>query len=131
MILGRFEEPTDVAVSPVDGSIFVADNWNRRIQKLDSQLQPLEEWPVPGWDSREIYHKPSITVAQNGEVYITDPEYYRVIAYTSAGELKAAFGDYGTEQDRFGLPNGIDASGETIVVADADNNRVMVFPLLP
>ena len=61
-ILGRFEEPTDVDVDLRDGSIFVADNWNRRIQKLDADFQPLEEWPVPGWESREIFHKPSISV---------------------------------------------------------------------
>ncbi len=34
VIPGRFEEPTDVAVDPVDGSIYVADAWNRRIQKF-------------------------------------------------------------------------------------------------
>ena len=63
VVLGRFEEPVDIAVDPNNGDVFVADAWNRRIQKLDSALQPLEEWPVPGWESREIYDKPYLTVA--------------------------------------------------------------------
>lgn len=133
VILGRFEEPTDVAVHPEGGSIYVADNWNRRIQILDPQLQAVAEWPVPGWESRDIYQKPSVSVASNGDVYVTDPEYYRVLVYDSSGEIKASFGDYGTEPDRFGLPNGIEVSAGTdsVVVADAGNNRVMVFPALP
>lgn len=133
VILGHFDEPTDVDVDPRDGAIFVADNWNRRIQKLDAQFQPLEEWPVAGWESREIFHKPSLAVAANGDVYVTDPEYYRVLVYDAAGSIKATFGDYGSEPDRFGLPNGIDAGSgsDSVLVADADNNRVMAFPALP
>jgi DNA-binding beta-propeller fold protein YncE len=133
VILGRFEEPTDLAVDPRDGSVYVADNWNRRIQKLDSSLQPISEWPVPGWESREIYHKPSIAVTGTGDVYITDPEYYRVIVFDQNGELKATFGDYGTDANRFALPNGIDAGAgsDQVIVADADNGRAMLFPALP
>jgi DNA-binding beta-propeller fold protein YncE len=133
VILGHFEEPTDVAVDPRDGSIFVADNWNRRIQKLDPGFLPLEEWPVPGWESRQIFDKPSIAVTANGDVYITDPEYYRVVVYDLNGEVKATFGDYGTEADRFALPNGIDAglSLDSVLVADADNGRAMLLPAVP
>jgi len=133
VILGRFEEPTSVSVDPASGAVFVADNWNRRIQKLDADLTPLAEWPVPGWQSREIYHKPFVAASANGDVYVTDPESYRVIVYDGSGQLKATFGDYGTEADRFGLPNGIavDEVAGTILIADADNNRVMVMPLVP
>jgi DNA-binding beta-propeller fold protein YncE len=129
VILGRFDEPVDVAVDPADGSIYVADAWNRRIQKLNSSLEAVAEWPVPGWESREIYHKPYLAVAANGDVYATDPQFYRVFVYSTAGELKAAFGNYGVELNHFGLPNGIavDAQNNLILVADADNNRVMAF----
>lgn len=131
--LGMFAEPTDVAVDPGDGSIFVADAWNRRIQKLDGTLQALAEWPVSSWGSQHLYYKPFVTVAGNGDVYISDPENFRILVYNSAGGLKAAFGNFGAENNRFALPNGLawDGSTNQLLVADADNQRVQVFTALP
>jgi uncharacterized protein (TIGR03663 family) len=133
VIGGRFEEPTSVAVSPVDGSVFVADTWNRRVQKLGSDLAFVAEYAVPSWDSRDIFMKPSLAVASNGDLYVSDPQYYRVFVYNSSGELKASFGNFGAEANRFGLPNGLamDLAGNMVLVADATNNRVMAFPLVP
>ncbi|RIK53478.1 MAG: hypothetical protein DCC57_08240 [Chloroflexi bacterium] len=131
--LGRFEEPTAVAIDGRDGSIFVADAWNRRIQKLDAALQPLAEWPVPSWGSQHLHHKPYLAVTGSGDVYATDPANYRVLVYNSAGGLKAAFGSFGAEMNRLALPNGIawDGLSNRVIIADADNQRVQVFPALP
>jgi DNA-binding beta-propeller fold protein YncE len=133
VILGRFEEPTAVEVDPQTGFVFVADAWNRRVQVLSADLEPLAEWPVPGWSSREIFHKPSITRAANGDIYLTDPQLFRVIVLSPLGEIKAAFGSYGPELNRFGLPNGIsyDPAANQVLVADADNNRILAYPALP
>ncbi|HMN27537.1 MAG TPA: NHL repeat-containing protein, partial [Caldilineaceae bacterium] len=133
VIGGRFEEPTSVAVSPVDGSVYVADSWNRRVQKLAPDLTFVAEYPVPSWDSRDIYMKPYLAVAANGDLYVSDPQFFRVLIYNAAGELKANFGNFGSEPNHFGLPNGIaaDLSGNSVVVADANNNRVMVFANAP
>ncbi len=133
VIGGRFEEPTGITVSPVDGSIWVADTWNRRLQKLSANLEFVAEYPVPSWDDQSIFNKPSITAAANGDIYVTDPQFFRVLVYSAAGELKAAFGNFGSEPNRFGLPNGIayDATVNGVVVADANNNRIMLFPVAP
>jgi DNA-binding beta-propeller fold protein YncE len=130
--LGNFQEPTDVAVDPRDGSIYVADAWNKRIQKFDAKLQSLAEWPVPSWGSQNLYQKPYLAVAGNGDVYATDPENYRVIVYNSAGGVKAAFGSFGAEMNHFGLPNGVawNPQTNTLYVVDADNQRVMDFAAL-
>ncbi|MFN8494178.1 MAG: TIGR03663 family protein [Caldilineaceae bacterium] len=129
----HFDEPVGVAVSPTDGSIFVTDAWNRRIQKFTPDLKFVAEWPVPSWDNHDIYTKPYLAVASNGDVYVTDPQYYRVFVYNANGELKAAFGNFGTDANRFGLPNGIaiDLAANAVLVADANNNRVMAFAAIP
>ena len=133
VLIGRFEEPTAVAVDPRDGSVFVADAWNRRIQKLSPTLEPLAEWPVASWGSEHLYYKPYITVTGTGDVYVTDPENFRVLVFNSAGGLKGAFGSFGVEMNRFGLPNGIawDSAAGLVLVADADNQRVQVFSPIP
>lgn len=130
VILGRFEEPTDVAVDPTDGSVYVADAWNQRIQKLGPDLAALAEWPTYSWQSTDRYHKPYLAVDGSGHVYASDPSMYRVFVYDRDGQLVASFGNFGTEINRFGLPNGlaVDPTTDQVLVADADNQRVMLFP---
>ena len=72
-------------------------------------------------------------MAGNGDVYASDPQSFRVLVYNSAGGVKAAFGSYGAEMNRFGLPNGLAWNGQsnTLMVVDADNNRVLNFAALP
>ncbi|MEX1018010.1 MAG: flippase activity-associated protein Agl23 [Litorilinea sp.] len=133
VVAGRFEEPTDLEIDLQTGFVFVADSWNRRVQVLSADLEPLADWPVPGWDSRQIYHKPYITRAGNGDIYVTDPALFRVVVMSPVGEIKASFGRYGTEANQFGLPTGIayDPVSNMILISDADNNRVVAYPALP
>lgn len=130
---GRFEEPVGLAVSPLDGSVFVADTWNHRIQKLTPALEFIAEWPVPGWESQDIVAKPYIAVAGTGDVYITDPALYQALVYNQNGEIKASFGKFGTDSNRFDLPTGIafDPATNTVVVSDANNNRILTFQPVP
>lgn len=132
VIGGHFEEPVGVAVDPNNGNVYVADTWNQRIQKLSPNLEFLAEYPVPGWESQSLYHKPYVAVAPNGDVYASDPEYVRVYVYSSTGELRASFGNIGAAMNQFMLPTGlaIDTARNSVLVADADNNRVLEFPLI-
>lgn len=126
---GRFEEPVGVAVSPVDGTVYVADTWNQRIQKLTPSLEFLEEWPAAGWDSQDIYNKPYLDVAPNGDLYVADPQFYRVVVYAPTGEVKASFGTFGSGAENFDMPTGIavDPNTGVVLVTDANNHRVQSF----
>ncbi|MBI3959578.1 MAG: TIGR03663 family protein [Chloroflexi bacterium] len=129
VVLGRFEEPVDVAVDPRTGTVYVADIWNRRIQVLTPTLEPVGEWPVPSWESQDIWDKAYLAVDADGTVYASDPQFSQVYIYTSDGKLQFSFGKYGAELNRFAKPNGlaIDPLDNSLLVADADNNRVLVF----
>jgi DNA-binding beta-propeller fold protein YncE len=149
VVEGRFDEPVGLAIIPRDdgqpgGTLFVADTWNRRIQKFDVSVDELlsgsgegrdliinfvKEWPVEGWSSQSVVNKPFLAVDSAGAVYATDPEGFRVLAWDSEGQFKATFGLYGSDAQSFALPNGVAIGPDDLVfVADADNHRVMVFP---
>lgn len=128
---GEFYEPVGLAVAP-DGSIFVADTWNGRIQEFimaDQQIFPVNEWEVDAWDnSQSINNKPYIAVDPVGNILITDPEGYRVIAFDRAGNYIGRFGAFTGDTSGFALPNGIatDSQGQ-IYVTDAELSIVYRF----
>ena len=66
----------------------------------------------------------------NNRVFITDPEGYRIIEFTSEGQFVRTWGDFGTGDSELGLPAGIDVDPlGNIWVTDAGNNRIMKFAL--
>lgn len=129
VLLGHFEEPVAVAIHPPTGNVLVSDAWNRRIQVLTAELVPVFEWLIPTWESQEIWDKPFIAAAADGTVYASDPQYSQIYVIGSGGDIQASFGRYGSDLKSFAKPTGIaidPISGE-ILVADADNHRVLVF----
>ena len=106
----------------------MTDIWNRRIQVLSPELEPLAEWPMPTWESQDLWDKAYVTAAADGTVYATDPQFSQVYII-SAGTIQASFGKFGSERNRFAKPTGLaigPLSGE-LLIADADNNRILVF----
>jgi predicted membrane-bound mannosyltransferase/sugar lactone lactonase YvrE len=126
---GTFNEPWGVAVGP-DGSVYITDTWNFRVQKFDANGNFLKMWgyfgqaekPDAFWGPRGIY-----VDAQN-KVFITDTGNKRVTVFDAEGNPITQFGSAGAEAGLFNEPVGItgDADGN-IYVADTWNLRVQVF----
>ena len=131
---GQFDEPVGIAVGR-DGKVFVADTWNQRIQVFIREQPfnyiPALQWEVVAWFGQSLDNKPSIDVDEEGNVFITDPEGYRVLEFSGQGEFLRFWGDYGIGLDTFGILGGIALDGQNGVwVCDTGNSRVMRF-LLP
>ena len=129
---GQFDEPVGVAVD-ADGRVYVTDTWNQRVQTFvlsEDGLTyiPERQWDVYGWSGQSLYNKPFIAVDAQGNVFITDPEGYRVMEFSASGELLKVWGDYGNSPSTFGLTSGIavDAEGH-VWVTDAAFNRILRF----
>jgi len=113
----------------------VADTWNQRIQVFAPNAEktsytPSAQWNIAGWMSQSLDNKPYLAVDQQGHIFATDPDSFRVLEFTTNGEFAHAWGENGSGLSNFGLPSGIAVDDQGRVwVSDAANNRLMRFTL--
>ena len=128
---GQFDEPVGISVD-AEGRVYVADTWNQRVQVFEpagmGAFTPVAVWDVVAWYGQSLDNKPSIAVDGSGNLYISDPEGYRLLRFNTNGDFVNFWGDYGAETATFNLPSGlaIDPAGG-IWVADSGNHRIMHF----
>jgi len=125
---GMFNEPWGVAVAP-DGTVYVADTWNYRIQKFTPDGRFLTMWQTFGPDMTDVFYGPrGIAVDGHGRVLVVDTGDKRVVVFDADGSYLTQFGSAGLGLGQFDEPVGIalDADGN-VYVADTWNQRVQVF----
>jgi predicted membrane-bound mannosyltransferase/sugar lactone lactonase YvrE len=123
---GTFYEPWGIALGP-DGTVFVTDTWNHRVQKFTPEGEFITSWgslgqaetPFALWGPRGIY------VDNEGQVFVADTGNKRIVIYNSDGEYVSQFGSSGFGPGQFNEPVGVSVADDgTVYVTDTWNQRV-------
>jgi sugar lactone lactonase YvrE len=126
---GTFNEPWGVAVGP-DGSVYVADTFNFRIQKFTADGQFITMWGYDGQAEKpEAFWGPrGLAIDPSGRIFVTDTGNKRVVIFDKDGNYIAQFGTAGADPGQFDEPVGIalDSQGN-VYVTDTWNQRMQVF----
>lgn len=126
---GTFYEPWGIAVAP-DGSVYVADTWNHRIQKFTPEGEFITMWGYFGqgeapdalWGPRDV------VVALDGRVFVSDTGNKRIVIYDANGSSITEFGEAGLQAGQFDEPVGLALSPDGLLfVADTWNQRIQSF----
>lgn len=133
---GQFNSPRGVTIAP-DGTVFVADSNNHRIQHFADDGTFLDEWgtfadlsqgEAPGGTFFEPW---GVGVSPDGRfVYVTDTWNHRIQKFTATGVFVTMWGTFGQDTGDFAMwgPRDIlvDANGNVLVM-DTGNKRIKVY----
>ena len=131
---GQFATPRSLTVGP-DGSIYVADSGNHRIQIFDQEGNFLRKWGSEGAGPGQFNEPWGIAVGQDGTVYVADTWNHRIQAFSSTGEFLWQTGTFFNAQgDAQAAPGSfwgprdlaVDQEGN-LYVTDTGNKRVQKF----
>jgi len=87
---GMFNRPTDVAVNPKNGDVFVSDGYgNSRVHKFNASGKHLLSWGNPGTEPGEFSLPHNICMVGTDKVAVADRENFRIQIFTTEGKFVA------------------------------------------
>ena len=133
---GQFQSPQGITVAK-DGSIYVADSLNHRIQKFDRNGKFVATIGGPAESSQPgLFKEPwDVATAPDGTIYVADTWNHRVQHFAVDGTYMSGWGAEGnTDGQATGSPGvffgprgiAVDKDGR-VLVSDTGNKRVQIF----
>ncbi len=129
---GAFNEPAGLTIDP-QGNLYVADTFNHRVQKFDSEGNFLAQVGGNGPDEGQFNEPWGVAVDSQGNVYVADSFNHRIQKFDPDLNFLLAFGMAASnledpEPDAFWGPRDLAVDGDgNIWIADTGTGRVVKY----
>ncbi len=125
----QFDRPVDVwAGNGLD--VFVVDYNNQRLERYDKDLNYIASYYADELqdESLQFGYPTAVGFSPNGEIFLADHEFNRVLRIDSFGKPKASFGDFNWGEGRLSRPAKILlTSRREIFVSDSTAEAMVEF----
>jgi sugar lactone lactonase YvrE len=120
---GQFNEPTDV-LRDEQGTFFVVEAENSRIQRVDANGNPLLQWAIP---PAYAYDGPHLASGPDGSIFVTESESSSLLRYAPDGALLDQWQTIGPVT--LAAPVGIyfDTATNRLYITDVSSHQLHVF----
>lgn len=117
------KSPRDVAVS--GDVVYVADTLNKQVVRLRAS----DGGVVDVFGGTSLHLPSGVAVEGDGEVWVSDSNWNRMVKFAADGTFREAFGGFGTSHGKFNNPTRVEIRDGRLYVADEWNDRIEVFEL--
>jgi len=116
--------PRAITYDPGQDTFFIIDRV-AHVQQLDRNGHCLCDWQMPEWKNGKPV---GASVGPDGNLWVPDTHYHRIIVYSPGGRLLQMFGSDGAGDGQFVYPTDIAFEGDRVFVSEyGGNDRVQVF----
>lgn len=125
----QFDRPVDVwAGNGLD--VFVVDYNNQRLERYDKDLNYISSYYSDELqeESRQFGYPAAVGLSANGEIFLADHEFNRVLRIDAFGQPKSSFGDFNWGEGRLSRPAKILITAQReIFVSDSTADAIVAF----
>ncbi len=131
---GEFNLPTTIEQDS-KGNFFVTERGNERVQKFDSNWNPILSWGSKGSANNQFCHMEHLVLDMHDNVIVADPQsdpgcsmQPRILKFDNNGKFITKFGTAGSGIGEIRDPEhlAVDNDGN-VYVSDRKNDRILVY----
>ncbi|XP_077990900.1 E3 ubiquitin-protein ligase TRIM71-like [Glandiceps talaboti] len=125
---GDFQHPIGIAISPVNGRVYVADVYGHCIRVYQQDGTYIMSFGSQGDGDGQFNYPYGVNVSKNGNVIVADCNNNRLQVFDSNGKFLYKFGRMGDNDGQLNLPSGVTTDRDgNIYVCNRGNGKVQKF----